>query len=68
MQRIIIREAQITNAEKVIAFTKQIGGESENLSYGTEGLAILPNQEMSFLKRMSEEAHSLFSLLGKAVN
>ena len=31
MQEIVIREAQSEDAEKVIIFTKQIGGESENL-------------------------------------
>ena len=60
MQEIVIREAQSEDAEKVIIFTKQIGGESENLSYGSEGLAMSPEQEMYFLNSMKEDAHSVF--------
>lgn len=60
MQEIMIREAQSEDAEKIIVFTKQIGGESENLSYGSEGLAMSLEQEMSFLNSMHEDAHSVF--------
>ncbi len=36
------------------------GGESENLSYGSKGLAMSIEQEMSFLKSINEETHSVF--------
>lgn len=60
MDEIIIREAMPDDAEKIIAYTKRIGGESDNLTYGAEGLPMTVDKEIGFLNSMKENEHSVF--------
>lgn len=60
MTRISIREAVPSDAEKLIAYMKRIGGETDNLSYGAEGMRITVEQEEGFLRHMQEDEHSVF--------
>lgn len=60
MGEIIIKEAVPEDAEKVIAYMKIIGGESDNLTYGSEGLSITVEQESGFLKSIANDTHSVF--------
>jgi len=60
MRDIIIREAAIDDAEKLIEYTRIIGGETDNLTYGAEGMPLTVDQERSFLESMSEAEHSVF--------
>ena len=60
MGHIVIREAAIDDAEKIIEYTNVIGGETDNLTYGTEGLHITIEQEKGFLQNMSKDEHSVF--------
>jgi len=60
MRDIIIREAAIDDAEKLIEYTGIIGGETDNLTYGAEGLPLTVEQEKGFLQNMSEDEHSVF--------
>ncbi len=46
---IIIRRAVCTDAAEMIAFLKQIGGETDNLSFGSEGLAITEQAESAYI-------------------
>ena len=55
----VIREAQPEDAEKLIAYLNQIGGESDNLSFGAEGLPITVEGERAYLQRVLEEPRSV---------
>lgn len=55
----IIREACAEDAEQIIAYTKIIGQESDNLSFGEDGLPITIEQEVDFLKQVHEDKTSV---------
>lgn len=60
MERIIIREASPEDAEELLVYMKRIGGESDNLSFGAEGLTITAEQERAFLQGMREDRRCVF--------
>lgn len=60
MGEIVIREAGPEDAGKVLSYMKRIGGESDNLTFGAEGLPISAEQERAFLQGMRDDAHSVF--------
>ena len=60
MDSICIREAGPGDAEALLAYMKAIGGESDNLSYGAEGMALSVGQEAAFLERMRSDGRSVF--------
>ena len=60
MEQIIIREACSEDAKALIEFTKIVGGESDNLTYGSEGLPVTLEQEKTFLDSVKENDHSVF--------
>lgn len=60
MSDIIIKEALPEDAEKLIAYMRKIGGESDNLTYGSEGLSITVEQESGFLESIANDQHSVF--------
>ncbi|NBI90182.1 GNAT family N-acetyltransferase [Lachnospiraceae bacterium] len=49
MENIEIRELLPEDAEKMIEYLKKIGGETNNLTFGKEGLPITIEQEREFL-------------------
>ena len=49
MSDYIIRELQPEDAEKLIAYVKRIGGESDNLTFGPEGFPVTVEQEKAML-------------------
>ena len=60
MSEIVIREANPGDAEKVLCYMKKIGGETDNLTYGAEGLPITAEQERAFLQGMQDDRHCVF--------
>lgn len=58
---ILYREAVPEDAEALLAYCKLIGGESDNLSFGAEGLHVTEEQEAEFLK--NAEANPNFQFL-----
>lgn len=60
MSKIEIREAMPDDADILIAYTKRIGGESDNLTFGAEGLLVTTEQEKAFLQSMHDDRHSVF--------
>ncbi len=60
VEKTIIREATAKDAEAVIEFTKIIGSESDNLTYGSEGIPITLEQEKAFLDSAKETENSVF--------
>ena len=60
MNDIEIKEASLDDADAIIAYTKRIGGESDNLSYGADGLSLTTEQEKAFLQNMKDDRRSVF--------
>lgn len=52
MAHIEIREIMPEDAEELIACIKKTGGETDNLSFGKEGLPVTPKQEREYLEQM----------------
>ena len=60
MGDIIIKEAQPGDAEKLLNYMKRIGGETDNLTYGAEGVSIPIEKEAEFLRIVANDPHSVF--------
>lgn len=56
---IIIREALAKDAEKLIAYTKIVGGETDNLTFGETGFPATLEQEENFLKSVNDDKTSV---------
>lgn len=56
---IIIREALAEDAEQIIAYTKIVGDETDNLTFGKSGLPVSLEQEEKFLKRVHDDKTSI---------
>ena len=57
---IVIIEGIPEDAKAVIEFTKKAGGETDNLTFGAEGLDVTPEQEAVFLQEMHENPRAVF--------
>lgn len=66
---IIYREAGPEDAGAILDFCKLIGGESDNLSYGAEGLRFTEEEEAQFLRNAREnpDYRFLLALDGEAI-
>ena len=61
MQDLTIRQARPQDGENLLAFLKKIGGETDNLSFGQEGLP-LSIQEEAYIQSMADQAGALICL------
>ena len=59
MNGLIIRELTTDDAEQLIAYTKQIGGESDNLTFGADGFPVTAEKERGILQSMTDDPHSV---------
>ena len=50
MYEFIIEEAKPADAENVLSYLKMIGGESDNLTFGAEGVPFSIEAEQSFIQ------------------
>lgn len=50
---IIYREAEPSDAGKLLEYCKRVGGESNNLTFGAEGLPLSISQEADYIRRFS---------------
>lgn len=62
MEKLIIKEALPEDAERLIEYTKQIGGETDNLSFDGRGLAVSVEEESEFLKKLDKDNKSAMFL------
>lgn len=60
MENIKIREALAGDAEQIIAYTKIVGGETQNLTFGESGFPVTLEQEEEFLKSVHDEKTSVY--------
>ena len=57
---IVIREALAKDAGQLIQHLKEIGGESDNLSFGEGEFSVTPEQEEMFLENLHNDKTSIF--------
>lgn len=65
MEEFDIREATPEDAEKIIAYLAQVGGETDYLSFGKEGLPISTEEEEKFIQNINKEEHSVLYVVWK---
>ena len=65
MEEFDIREATPEDAEKIIAYLAQVGGETDYLSFGKEGLTISTEEEEKFIQNINKEEHSVLYVVWK---
>ncbi|SDO55497.1 Acetyltransferase (GNAT) family protein [Streptococcus equinus] len=63
---VIVREALASDARDILTFCQQIGSESDNLSYGQEGLGISVSDEEKLLTKVHEDERSYFLVAKEA--
>ena len=59
MEHIEIRETMPEDADKLIAYLKKVGAETDNLTFGKEGLSVTVEQEKAYLTQVHEEQRSV---------
>ena len=64
MEEFDIREATPEDAEKIIAYLAQVGGETDYLSFGKEGIPISTEEE-KFIQNINKEEHSVLYVVWK---
>jgi RimJ/RimL family protein N-acetyltransferase len=60
MTDIIISEARDEDAEIILEHMKIVGAETDNLTFGSEGIGFSRDEEAAFLERVAEDPHSVF--------
>lgn len=61
-----ITKAKAQDAEELLEYCKEIGGETDNLSFGPEGLPMSVSQEKAYLESLSEEKKQIFLVAREA--
>ena len=56
---IIIKEAKPEDANKLIEYTKIVGAQTDNLSFGKEGIDGTVQEEKEFIKRINSDPKSV---------
>lgn len=62
---LVIEKASPTDAAKILGFLKQIGSETENLSFSAEGLPFSVESEASFLSKIESSSDEVFLVAKK---
>ncbi len=57
---IIIEEAHSSDANEILEFTKLIGGESDNLTFGKEGVSYSLEDEINYINSMLDSNSNIF--------
>ena len=60
-----IRRAEASDAAELLDYLKQIGGETDNLTFGAEGLPFTVEAEAAFLKQLRDSRDDIM-LIAKA--
>lgn len=63
---VIVRNALVSDAEAILAFCQQVGSETDNLSYGGEGLSVSVADEGMFLGEIQKSKTSHFLVAEEA--
>ena len=63
MSKYTIREARKEDAEKVLEYTKIVGGQTNNLTFGGEGIGLTIEEEENILEHVSNSDKSIFLIV-----
>lgn len=55
-----IKEGQPEDAKAMLEFTRQAGSETDNLTFGAEGLGLTLEQEAAFIESMRDDPRTVF--------
>lgn len=55
----IIRKATLDDAKKILEYLKIVGGESDNLTFGNEGINLSIEEEQNYLKNILHSSSNL---------
>ena len=61
-QKLILRKPELEDAEKMIEYLNTVGGESDNLLFGKGEFRLSLEQEIEYIKNMSNATNSLMLL------
>ncbi len=56
---IIIKKATCEDAAEILQYLKQIGGETDNLSFGAEGLPFTPESEAAYISQIENSCDEI---------
>lgn len=62
---ILIEKARPADAAEMLEYLKTIGGETDNLSFGAEGLPITAADEEAYLRSLEDSTHSVIFVARK---
>ncbi len=62
MRSIVIREACGEDALQILSYLKQIGAETDSLTFGPEGLPVTPEAEQTYIRSVQADPHSVMLL------
>ena len=55
-----IRKAEAADAEKLLEYCRQIGGETDNLTFGSEGISMTVEQETAYLEGIYNSCKQIY--------
>lgn len=61
----LIREARAEDAQNMIQYLKQVGGETDNLTFGAEGLPATPEIEAKIITHIHDDPHCVMYIAEK---
>ena len=56
---IVVERAKSQDASEILEFLKQIGKETDNLSFGEEGLSFFPESEASYIRQIENSSDEI---------
>lgn len=63
---VLIRKTAPADAAALLEYCKCVGGESDNLTFGSEGIAMTLEQEQAFLERIHDSHRQLYLVAEEA--
>lgn len=63
MTKYLIREARKEDAEKILRYTKIVGAQTNNLTFGGEGIDLTIEEEENILEHISNSDKSIFLIV-----
>ncbi len=59
MKNVVIRQAQPEDAGELLIYLKRIGGETDNLTFGPEGMPFTEEEERRFIRTVARDPKSV---------
>ena len=56
----VIRKAAVSDAENILEYCKAVGAETDNLTFGAEGISLTVEKEREYLKSFTNSDKQLY--------